>query len=136
MAPDQENQRTLPPRPIDTPGLISGVSGVARNLFGLIVSRLELAALELSEVRTNLLKLVLFGAIGVFAALFAVAYWTVLIVYLSWDALGWKILLIMSLVFTAATVAVMMYAKSLLTEGKLSIPATLAELGRDRDALL
>ena len=109
---------------------------MARNLGGLIVSRVELAALELSSVRNNLLKLVLVGAIGIFTALFALAYWTGLVVYLAWDALGWKILFIMAALFTAATVAVVLYAKAMLSEGKLSIPATMAELGRDRDALL
>lgn len=119
-----------------SPGLLAGVTGVTRNLFGLIVSRLELAALELSSVRTSLLKLLLVAAVGMFSALFALAYVTILIVYLSWDALGWKILLIMAAGFTAATVAVVVYAHGLVASGKLSMPATLAELGRDRDALL
>lgn len=131
---DRDPPHTLPP--LTTPGLITGISGVARNLFGLIVSRVELAALELSSVRTNLLKLLLFGAIGIFTALFALGYWTALVVYLSWDALGWKILLIMAVLFTAATAAIVMYAKGMLSDGKLSLPATLAELGKDRDALL
>ena len=115
---------------------MAGLGGVARNLFGLVVSRVELAALELSAVRTNLLKLLLVAALGIFAALFAIAYWTVLVVYLSWDALGWKILLIMAGLFSILTGAIVMYARSLVTHGKLSMPATLAELGRDRDALL
>ncbi len=131
---EQPTPRHAPP--LDTPGLIAGISGMARNLGGLIVSRVELAALELSSVRNNLLKLVLVGAIGIFTALFALAYWTGLVVYLAWDALGWKILFIMAALFTAATVAVVLYAKAMLSEGKLSIPATMAELGRDRDALL
>lgn len=129
----------LPPRAsqtLDAPGLTAGLSGIARNVFGLIVSRVELAALELSSVRTKVLKLLMFAAIGLFTALFAFAFWMVLIVYLSWDALGWKILLIMALIFTAATAGIVIYAKSLLAEGKLSMPATMAELGRDRDALL
>lgn len=107
-----------------------------RNLFGLCISRVELAALELSQVRTNLLKLLLAAAVGLFMALFAFAYWTALIVYLSWDALGWKILLILAAVFSVATIAVGRYVSRILRDGKLSIPATLAELGRDRDALL
>lgn len=122
--------------PLDTPGLIAGISGMARNVAGLLISRFELAALELSSVRNNLLKLVLVGAIGIFTALFALAYWTGLVVYLAWDAMGGWILFIMAALFTGATVAVVMYAKAMLTEGKLSIPATMAELGRDRDALL
>lgn len=115
---------------------MAGVSGVARNLFGLFVNRVELAALELSEVRTNLLKLLLMAALGLFSALFAVAYWTVLIVYLSWDKLGWAILLIVAAAFTAVTIAMGLYIRAMLINKKLSIPATLAELARDRDALL
>ncbi len=126
----------LPTRAGEAPGLMAGLGGVARNLFGLIVNRVELAALELSAVRTNLLKLLLVAALGIFTALFAIAYWTVLVVYLSWDALGWKILLIMAALFSVATVAMVLYARSLVADGKLSMPATLAELSRDRDALL
>lgn len=126
----------LSPRAGEAPGLMAGVSGIARNLFGLIVNRVELAALELSQVRSSLLKLLLVAALGIFAALFAIAYWTALVVYLSWDALGWKILLIVAALFSVATVAIALYARSLLSDGKLSMPATLAELSRDRDALL
>ena len=126
----------LSPRAGEPPGLMAGVGGIARNLFGLIVNRVELAALELSAVRTNLLKLLLVAALGIFTALFAIAYWSVLVVYLSWDTLGWKILLIMAGVFSVATVAIALYARALLAQGKLSMPATLAELSRDRDALL
>lgn len=125
------------PRPSDpSAGLLAGLGGVARNLFGLIVGRVELAALELGAVRTNLLKLLLVAAVGIFTAWFAIAYWTVLIVYLSWDALGWKILLIIAAGFTILTGAIVWYARSLLSNGGLSMPATLAELARDRDALL
>ena len=130
-----DQQPPLLKPPVDAPGLIAGLSGVGRNLFGLIVSRFELATLELSSAGKNLLKLVLAGAIAVFMALFALAFWAALIVYLSWDSLGWTILLIMAGVFTGVTVALGLYARSILTGGKLAIPATLAELARDRDAL-
>lgn len=119
-----------------SPGLLEGLGGVVRNMFSLMVGRVELAALELAAVRSNLLKLLLVAAIGIFTAWFAIAYWTLLIVYLSWESLGWKILLIIAAVFTLLTAAIVWYVRSLLTGGGLSMPATLAELGRDRDALL
>jgi hypothetical protein len=46
------------------------------------------------------------------------------------------ILLIMAVLFTGATIGIALYVRSLFGKGKLSIPATLAELRRDRDALL
>lgn len=117
-------------------GLISGLGSLARNMFGLMMSRIELAALELAEIRTNLLKLAVLFALGVIAAWFAVGYWTALIVYLSWPTLGWKILLIIAIVATAVAVGMLFYLQSLLKQGKLSMPATMEELRNDHDALL
>jgi uncharacterized membrane protein YqjE len=119
-----------------SPGLIAGLAGIAKNMFGLVVSRIELAALEVGEIRGNLLKLVLISTLGIVAVWFAVAYWTALVVVLAWETWGWKILLLIAAVFTLAAVGIFLYAKSLLSQDKLSMPATLAELRKDRDALL
>ena len=110
------------------PGLVSGAVNLAKNMFGLFMSRIELAALELAEVRANALKLVALFVLGAIVAWFALAYWSALIVYLSWPTLGWKILLILAIIFTAVAVGILLYVQSLLREGKLSMPATMAEL--------
>ncbi len=117
-------------------GLVSGAVNLAKNMFGLLMSRIELAALELAEVRANALKLVALFVLGAIVALFAIGYWSALIVYLSWPTLGWKILLILAIIFTAVAVGILLYVQSLLREGKLSMPATMAELRNDHDALL
>jgi uncharacterized membrane protein YqjE len=129
-----EQQR--PEAPGSGPHLMVGVMGIAKNMFGLLLNRIELAALELSEVRTNLLKLALVFALGLIAAWFAIAYWSALLVYLTWDLLGWKILFIVAAGFTAVAVGVLLYARAVVAEGKLSMPATMNELRNDRDALL
>lgn len=118
------------------PGLIASLAGVARNTFGLLLSRLELASHELSEVRNHVLKLVVVFALALGAGLFAVAYGSVTVVFLAWDALGWKILPIMALGFIAVAIGLALYARALLRQGKLSLPATMAELKADRDMLL
>ena len=119
-----------------TTGLIGGAFGLAKNLLGLIISRLELAALEFSEIGGNLLKIVVLFALALMAGWFAVAYWSVLIVLLAWDTWGWKILLLMALIFTALSAALALYVRSVLGEGKIALPETMAELRKDRDALL
>ncbi len=118
------------------PGLIASLSAVARNSVGLLLSRLELAALELSEVRNHLLQLVLVFALAVVAGCFALAWGTVTIAYLAWDSLGWKILPILTGVFLLIAIGLMLYARGLIASGKLSLPATMAELQSDRDMLL
>ena len=121
---------------VHSPGLMGGISSLAKNLFGLIVSRVELAALELSEVRNHLIELVaLFGA-AVLAIWFAIAYGTATIVALAWDEMGWKILLIMFVVFLVITGVLVAKALALLKQDKLSFPATMKELKNDRDMLL
>lgn len=118
------------------PSLIAGLVAIARNACGLIFNRMELAALELSEVRANFLKLSLVFALWIIAAWFAVAYWSVLLVFVAWESLGWKILLILAGAFTLLAIGIFLYARAMIDQGKLSMPATMAELRSDRDALL
>lgn len=118
------------------PGLIASIAGLARNAVGLMLSRLELASIELSEVRNHLLQLVVIFALAMVAGLFAIAYGSVLVVFLAWDSLGWKILLIMTAVFLLLAVGLVMYARAMLRQGKLSLPVTMAELKADRDMLI
>jgi uncharacterized membrane protein YqjE len=118
------------------PGLVGGLTGLVKNIFGLLVSRLELAALELSEVRNHVMSLLAVFALAIICCWFAVAYGTALIVALSWEAMGWKILLVMFLVFVAGTAAFAFKAKAMLKEGKLAFPETMNELKNDRDMLL
>jgi uncharacterized membrane protein YqjE len=118
------------------PGLMGGISGLAKNLFGLVVSRVELAALEMSEVRNHVIELLALFAGAVLAVWFALAYGTATIVMLAWDSWGWKILLVMFLVFAVITAVLLMKALALLKQGKLAFPETMKELRNDRDALL
>jgi uncharacterized membrane protein YqjE len=118
------------------PGLMGGISGLAKNLFGLVVSRVELAALEMSEVRNHVIELLAIFAGAVLAVWFALAYGTATIVMLAWDSWGWKILLVMFLVFLVITVVLVMKGVAMLKQGKLAFPETMNELRHDRDALL
>jgi uncharacterized membrane protein YqjE len=118
------------------PGLLHGLTGLAKNAVGLVVSRLELAAVELVEVRNHVLSLLMVGALAVICAWFAIAYGTLTIVALAWDEMGWKILLIMFAVFVAIAAALVLKAKAMLKENKLTFPATMNELKHDKDMLL
>jgi uncharacterized membrane protein YqjE len=120
---------------IQGPGLIGGLSGLVKNLFGLVVSRVELAALELSEVRNHIIELVAVFALAALAIWFALIYGTLTIVALAWDAMGWKILLLMFVVFLVVTAALVSKGLALLRQGKLTMPATMQELKNDREML-
>jgi uncharacterized membrane protein YqjE len=119
-----------------SPGLVAGLGGLARSLFALLVSRIELAALELGEVRDNLARFLLVGALGVIALWFAVACWTAVVVVLAWDAMGWKILALVAAAYSVLAIAILRHARRMVVGNRLSMPATMAELRSDRDALL
>jgi len=118
------------------PGLMGGLTGLAKNLFGLVVSRVELAAIELSEVRNHLIELAALFAGAVLAVWFAIAYGSATIVALAWESMGWKILLIMFVVFVAITAFLVFRGMALLKQGKLAFPETMKELKNDREMLL
>jgi uncharacterized membrane protein YqjE len=117
------------------PNLLSGLSGIGKNVLGLMFNRMELAAFELSEIRVQLMKLIVVGSLALMAAGFAVAYWSVLVVLVNWDALGWRILAIVAGFFTIVAVALAFAVRALL-QGTFAMPETLNELRKDRDALM
>ena len=120
---------------LHNPGLMGGISSLMKSLFGLVVSRVELASLELADVRNHVIELVaIFGA-ALLAIWFAIAYGTATIVALAWDEMGWKILLIMFLVFLVITGVLVAKGLALIKQGKLALPATMKELKNDRDML-
>jgi len=121
---------------VHSPGLMGGITGLAKNLFGLVVSRVELAALELTEVRNHVIELVAIFALAALATWFALAYGTATIVALAWEEMGWKILLVMFAVFAVLTLILVMKGLSLLKQSKLASPETMKELRNDRDMLM
>ncbi|NIA57044.1 phage holin family protein [Massilia sp. TW-1] len=121
---------------VHSPGLLGGITGLAKNLFGLVVSRLELAALELTEVRNHVIELVAIFAMAALATWFALAYGTATIVALAWEEMGWKILLVMFVVFAVITLILVMKGLAMLKQGKLAFPETMKELRNDRDMLM
>ncbi|SFF82963.1 Uncharacterized membrane protein YqjE [Duganella sp. CF458] len=125
-----ENQ--VPP----PPGLIASVAGLAKNCLHLLLSRLELAALELTEVRDTVLQLSIVFAVALLAAWFAIAFGTATLIYLCWEAMGWKILLVLAIAFAVVAIGLVLWGRSLVRQGKLGLSATMAELKSDRDMLL
>jgi uncharacterized membrane protein YqjE len=117
------------------PNLLSGLTGVGKNVLGLMFNRIELAAFEFSEVRVQLLKLIVIGALALMTAGFAVAYWSALVVLVNWDTLGWRILAIVAGFFSVVAIALALAAWKLLKD-QPAMPETLNELRKDRDALL
>ncbi|WP_306393282.1 phage holin family protein [Telluria beijingensis] len=121
---------------VHNPGVISGISSLFKSLFGLAVSRVELAALELAEIRNHVIELLALFAGAVLAVWFAIAFGAMTVVALAWDSMGWTILLIMFAVFALITAVLVTKGLALLKQNKLAFPATMKELKNDREMLL
>jgi uncharacterized membrane protein YqjE len=117
-------------------GLISDLGQLVSNGLGLVLCRLQLAGLELAEARDQMLKLAWVFSLAIVASWFAIAYGTVLIVYLTWNNLGWKILGLMALAFAVLATGLLFYARAIIRRGGIPMSATMAELRSDCDLLL
>ena len=117
------------------PGLMASVKPLADHALGLLLSRSALAALELAEARDALLRLLLLSACGLLAATFALVLWSALLIVLTWEAMGWTILLWLAAAYSLLAWLLLRQVRRLLGSAQLGLPATMAELRADRDAL-
>jgi uncharacterized membrane protein YqjE len=109
-----------------------GLAGSVLRLFGV---RASFALLELADARDALLRMLLLGAVALAAALLGLVCLSALVVVLFWDALGWRILLILAVVYAALAALLMQRAMRIVADGRLGLPVTMAELDKDRAAL-
>jgi len=117
-------------------GLASNVGTLIASVLKLIGVRLSMAVMELADARDAVLRVLLLGALAVLAAAFALLSLSAMIVALAWDAMGWRILLILFLAYLLLTLGMLWKARSIIASGQIGLPTTLAELEKDRAALL
>ena len=117
-------------------GLASNVGTLIASVLKLIGVRLSMAVMELADARDAVMRVLLLGALAVLAAAFALLSLSAMIVALAWDAMGWRILLILFLAYLLLAVGMLWKARSIIASGQVGLPTTLAELEKDRAALL
>ena len=117
-------------------GLASNVGTMVASVLKLSGVRLSMAVMELADARDAVLRVLLLGALAVLAAAFALLSLSAMIVALAWDAMGWRILLILFLAYVLLALGMLWKARSIIASGQIGLPTTLAELQKDRAALL
>ena len=117
-------------------GLASNVGTMITSVLKLIGVRLSMAVMELADARDAVLRVLLLGALAVLAAAFALLSLSAMIVALAWDAMGWRILLILFLAYLLLAIGMLWKARSIIASGQIGLPTTVAELEKDRAALL
>lgn len=108
------------------------ISGAAAQL---LLTRLELAGVELTQAARDLLR---WGGLGLAAAmllLLALGCATAAVVAVLWQALGWLILAAFAVLYGAAAAALLLRIRSELLTAPAFLDATVAELRQDLELL-
>lgn len=126
------NASAVPP----SGGLASHVGTLIASVLKLIGVRLSMAVMELADARDAVMRVLLLGALAVVACAFALLSLSAMIVALAWDAMGWRILLILFFAYLLLALSMLWKARNIVASGQIGLPTTLAELEKDRAALL
>ena len=117
----------------DSPGILQSLKALSATLASAFHTRVELFVTELEEERERLKQTLIFTLLLVFGVSMAFILLTIFLVALFWER-GWigAIGALSFLYLGVATYAAVKLRDSVLKRSRL-FPATLAELGKDRD---
>ena len=117
------------------PGILHGFKIVLAVLSSMLHTRLDLFVAELEEERERLKQTLVLTVVLFFGISFGLILLTIFIVALFWDK-GWiAVIGCLGAVYLGVGIAAAMKLRSALLQRPGLFPATLAELGKDRDRL-
>jgi uncharacterized membrane protein YqjE len=126
---------SLPDREPAPPGFFDSLRGLGANLLGTVHDRVELFTVELHEEKVRLIQLLLWiGGIG-FAAVMALTFVTLTLVYLFWDSARLAVLGGLAGFYLIALVAAALAFRRYLARQPRPFDATLQELREDRTCM-
>ena len=116
-------------------GLASNAAGIIGGVLKLVGVRCSMAIMEFADARAAFSQVLLLGVIAILAATFALFSISGMIVVLAWEALGWRIFLILFFAYLLLTISLLWRICNVIASGKIGLPLTLAELEKDRAVL-
>lgn len=116
-------------------GLASNAMTVIKSLLKLAGVRFSMATVEFADARDAFLRVLLLGVFALLALAFAFLSISGVIVVLAWEALGWRILMILFFAYLLLTMILLWRARGIIASGKIGLPVTLTEMKKDRAAL-
>ena len=117
-------------------GLFASLKGLFGTSLALVQNRLQLLGVELAEERLRLLSLVTYGAVAFICLSAGLVFLAVFLTVLFWESHRLLALGIFSALFLGAGIATLLMAMSLAKAGSTLFKGSLAELARDREALV
>ena len=113
-------------------GLASNAAAILDGVQKLLGVRFSMAIMEFADARAAFFQVLLLGAGALLASTFALLIISGMIVVLAWEALGWRIFLILFFAYLLLTIYLLWIVRNIIASGKIGLPLTLAELKKDR----
>ena len=119
----------------DTAPKAGSVRAMLHHAAGLLQARLSLALIELGEARDAFITVVLLAIAALVMTSLALIAVSALVIMLLWDAMGLWIIVVVAVFYAVLGGWLLRSAIRLISEGRVGLPSTMAELRQDRDAL-
>lgn len=116
-------------------GYLSSLRSLADGLLGLAQHRIQLFTLELQEEKFRLIQTFLWISAAVFAAMMAVTFASLTLVYLFWETARLAVLGGLAVFYAGALGAIVIACRRFLAGQPSPFAATLQEFGEDRSCI-
>jgi uncharacterized membrane protein YqjE len=118
-----------------TRGVLESLRGIGDNAIALLQNRVELFGLEIQEQKERLVRVILLAVGMLFLGNMAALVVTATIVVLAGPEARKPVLIVLSVLYIAATVAAFLMLRKELRAGPPPLSDTVSELKKDRDWL-
>jgi len=118
-----------------SPGTLAAAKRVLVTLLSMLQTRLEMAAVELGEEKSRLLSLIFTGLASFLFLSFGILVLSFLIVAFYWDTYRYTALAALAVVYAFIGGVLWLRLQHMIAHQPPAFSYTLAELGRDSDAL-
>lgn len=118
------------------PNARAALKRVIASLLGMTQTRLELAGVELTQARQSAVKTVLWSLLTALALSFASLFVCALVIALAWDSYRYITIAGCAAFYVVLAVYFYVQLKDTLAAQPPLFEATMAELGRDKQAIL
>jgi uncharacterized membrane protein YqjE len=116
-------------------GVLGSVRILADNLLSSVQDRVELVSVELQEEKQRLIQIFIWISAAIFTGMMAIAFASFTVVFLFWETARVAALVGVTLVYTAAAIAIVMTFRRVLARQPRPFAASLQELKNDRSCI-
>lgn len=115
-----------------SPGLLDSIRHFGRGLLASVQDRVELVSLELQEEKFRLIQTFIWISAAIFAAMMAIAFASLTLVYLFWESARLAVLGGLTLAYTGAAVGIIIAFRRFRARQPRPFAGTIEELKQDR----